>query len=94
MADEEETIQCMTAKEIKALAKPEFEANPDKFYPTKTFAKLGFHRARCPKCQSYFWRHTEKKELCGDSNCEGKYSFIGKGFLKEGQEPVTFAEAW
>ena len=94
MAEEEETVQCLTTKEIKALAKPEFAANPEKFYPTKTFEKLGYHRAQCPKCQCHYWRHTEKKETCGDSNCEGKYSFIGNGFLKEGQEKVTFAQAW
>jgi len=35
----------MTAKEIKKLAKPEFAANPDKFYPTEVFKKYGFHRA-------------------------------------------------
>jgi len=81
----------MSTKEIKALAKPEFAANPDKFYPTTTFRRLGFHRAQCPKCQAHFWRHTEKKELCGDSNCEGMYSFIGKGFSKK---KITYAEAW
>jgi hypothetical protein len=35
----------MTAKEIKALARPEFAANPEKFYPTETFKKMGFSRA-------------------------------------------------
>lgn len=83
----------MTAKEIKNLAKPEFAANPDKFYPTETFRKLGFHRANCPICKNNYWRHTEKKETCGDSNCDGKYSFIGNGFNKK-EEKLTFAEAW
>jgi hypothetical protein len=46
MADEEEkTVQCLTTKEIKALARPEFAANPEKFYPTKTLEKFGFSRA-------------------------------------------------
>ena len=40
----EEEIACLTTKEIKALARPEFAANPEKFYPTETFAKLGFSR--------------------------------------------------
>ena len=43
MADEE--VTCLTTKEIKALAKPEFAADPEKFYPTETFAKLGFERS-------------------------------------------------
>jgi alanyl-tRNA synthetase len=86
-------VQCLTTKEIKALARPEFAANPDKFYPIKTFEKLGFHRATCPKCECNFWRHSETRVTCGDSNCDGKYSFIGKGFNKDGKK-ITFAEAW
>lgn len=64
-------VQCLTTKEIKALARPEFAANPEKFYPTKTFEKLGFSRAQCPVCKNNYWRHTEKKTTCGDSNCDG-----------------------
>jgi len=37
-------------QEIKALARPEFQKNPEKFYPVETFAKIGFTRAQCPKC--------------------------------------------
>ena len=32
-ADEPQTVSSLSAKEIKKLAKPEFAANPDKFYP-------------------------------------------------------------
>jgi alanyl-tRNA synthetase len=71
MAEEEGTIKCLTAKEIKNLAKPEFAANPEKFYPVETFKKLGFSRASCPCCGNNYWRHTEKKVTCGDSNCDG-----------------------
>jgi alanyl-tRNA synthetase len=92
MEGDGDTIKCLSAKEIKALARPEFAANPEKFYPTKTFAKLGFSRAQCPKCQSNYWSRTPK-ESCGDSNCTGKYSFIGKGTNKDGKK-ITFAEAW
>jgi hypothetical protein len=68
----------MTAKEIKKLAKPEFAANPEKFYPTKVFKKYGFHRASCPKCGNNYWRRTEASDTCGDSSCVGTYTFIGK----------------
>jgi alanyl-tRNA synthetase len=84
MTEEEKTVQCLTTKEIKALAKPEFAANPDKFYPVETFKKLGFSRTTCPKCGHNFWRHSESRTTCGDSNCEGQYSFIGNGFLPKG----------
>ena len=93
MAEENDTVQCLTAKEIKALAKPEFEANPEKFYPTTVFAELGFTRNQCPKCANFYWRHSEARETCGDSNCEGKYHFIGNGLSKDGSK-MTYADAW
>jgi len=94
MADgEEKTVQCLTTKEIKALAKPEFAANPEKFYPTETFKKLGFHRAQCPVCGTYYWRRSKDRKTCGDSNCDEQYSFIGKGFSKDGKK-MTVADAW
>ena len=92
MAEGEETVQCLTTKEIKALARPEFASNPEKFYPTKTFEKLGYTRTQCKICKNNYWRHTESKTTCGDSNCDGKYSFIGDGIGKG--KKITFAEAW
>lgn len=56
-----------TYKELKNLAKPEFQKNPEKFYPTKVFEKFGFSRNQCPKCNAYYWRHSEKADVCGDS---------------------------
>lgn len=53
-------------QEVKALVRPEFEANPDKYYPTETFKKMGFSRSRC-KCGHYYWRKSEKSTTCGDS---------------------------
>ena len=61
-----DTIQCLTTKEIKALARPEFQANPEKFYPTNVFENIGFSRAQCD-CGNYYWRHTEERTNCGDS---------------------------
>jgi len=95
-----EFVACLSAKEIKKLAKPEFAANPDKFYPTGTLKKLGFHRASCPICGNNFWRHTEKRINCGDSQCEKKYTFIGVGTGKGRDQPnkpgekITYAGAW
>jgi len=98
--NEGEYVACLSAKEIKKLARPEFAANPDKFYPTATLRKLGFSRACCPSCSNHFWRHTEKKVTCGDSQCEKKYSFIGVGTGRGRERPdkparkITYAEAW
>jgi alanyl-tRNA synthetase len=92
MTDADDTVKCLSAKEIKALVKPEFAANPEKFYPVKTLTKLGFSRAQCPVSGEYFWRHSDKVKTCGDSNVEGKYSFIGNGFGKG--KKITYADAW
>lgn len=100
VAADGEFVACLSAKEIKALAKPEFAADPDRFYPTPTLKKLGFHRASCPSCKNNFWRHSEKRITCGDSQCEKKYSFIGVGVGKGREQPgrpaqkITYAEAW
>jgi alanyl-tRNA synthetase len=93
MADGDTEI-CLTTKEIKALARPEFAANPDNFYPTEVLRGMGFSRNQCPKCDNYYWRHTEARNTCGDSNCEGKYSFIGNGLAKDKTHKMTYADAW
>jgi alanyl-tRNA synthetase len=80
---------------MKALAKPEFEKNYQKYYPINTFQKIGFTRNQCPKCHHYYWRHSTKADTCGDSNCVGMYNFIGKGtgIGKTGTK-ITYLEAW
>ncbi len=89
------TVQCLSPKEMKALARPEFEKNYQLYYPVKTFEKIGFSRAQCPKCHHYYWRKSEKASTCGDSNCLEKYNFIGKGtgIGKEGVK-LTYEDAW
>jgi len=39
---------------------------------------MGYSRAQC-NCGHYYWRKSEKVTNCGDSQCVGKYTFIGKG---------------
>jgi len=58
---------------MKAMVRPEFQKNYKNYYPTKVMEKFKFSRAQCPKCQNYYWRHTEARDTCGDSNCVGKY---------------------
>jgi len=83
--EEEKQIACLTTKEIKALARPEFRNNPDKFYPTVLLRKFKFERYLCTKCDGYFWMHDscsptlKQTPVCGDSNCIGNYTFINRG---------------
>ena len=89
------TISIALLQEIKALARPEFEKYPERFYPVTTLTRFGFSRAQCPNCKHFFWRHSEKVEVCGDSQCVGKYSFIGVGCGKGKKgKKITYAEAW
>ena len=66
LAEDRGLSKLVCVQEIKALARPEFEANPEKFYPTKVFEGIGFTRSRC-KCGNYYWRHSETRATCGDS---------------------------
>jgi alanyl-tRNA synthetase len=78
--EEVKTVQALTTKELKKLIKPEFEKNPDKYYPTTTLRdKLGFHRNQCSKCHKFFWNLDKDRTICGDSGCVGQYEFIGTG---------------
>ena len=85
-------VKCLSVKELKALARPEFSKNPEKFYPVNIFAKIGFTRNQCPKCDNFYWRGSEERDTCGDSNCIGQYTFIGK--QQEGKKKMTYNEAW
>lgn len=95
-----EFVACLSAKEIKKLAKPEFAANPDKFYPTAMLKSLGFSRATCPACSNNYWRHSDKRDTCGDSQCVKKYTFIGVGTGKGRERPgkpatkISYSDAW
>lgn len=62
----EKEVKALTTKEIKELARPEFQQNPEKFYPVETFKKIGFSRAHC-KCGHYYWRYSDAQTTCGDS---------------------------
>jgi len=39
-----QTLLTHFVQEIKNLAKPEFQKNPEKFYPTDVFTNLGYSR--------------------------------------------------
>lgn len=79
------------------MIKPEFEANPDKYYPTTTLKdKLGFTRNKCEKSGKYFWNLDPKRTHCGDSGYDGEYEFIGTGTgIGAGRETkLTLKDVW
>lgn len=80
----------LTAKEIKAKARPEFASRPEVYYPTKVFQDFGFHRALCG-CGVHYWRRSPLQTTCGDSKCTGRYHFIGN---QSRQHTYTYTDAW
>ncbi len=62
-------------KKIKKQIIAESSKNPEKFYPVKALESFGLKRFKCKKCGVMFWSSKER-DVCGDTNCVGKYSFI------------------
>lgn len=56
---------------MKEIYRPKFRETPEKYYPTAVFEKFGYTRATCPVCGSIYWRRTEDRTTCGDSECVG-----------------------
>lgn len=84
----------MTAKEIKKKFRKEFQDNYEQYYPVEFFKSINFHRNKCHKCNNFFWSNQEKRDLCGDSNCVGQYTFIGKKNYMGKDEKFNLADAW
>lgn len=63
-------------KLIKKQMIEEASSHPEKYFPVETLKKLGLIRQTCKKCNVKFWSST-KRDICGDTNCVGSYTFIG-----------------
>ena len=87
-----ETVQGVTAKEIKKKYKPIFEERYKEFYPVAFFDSINFKRFKC-KCGKYYWSLNTRAD-CGDSSCVGSYQFIGTGVGIGKEKKITYAEAW
>lgn len=65
----------MPEEEIKKRFKEKAQQEPEKHYPVRVLLEEGFSRRLC-KCGNYFWAFGER-EVCGEPDCEGGYTFIG-----------------
>ncbi|MFC1801505.1 alanine--tRNA ligase [Nanoarchaeota archaeon] len=79
-----------TDKEIKKEFKIVARKNPEKYYPVEVLKKLGFKRAKCSKCGTFYWS-TGARKTCGDTACEGGFSFIGKSPAKR---KLDYVQTW
>ncbi len=59
-------------------------------YPVKTLEELGYKRNKCSKCNRYFWSQQET-DICGDTQCVGKLTFIGKSPCKT---EIKYLDVW
>ncbi|MBN2422940.1 alanine--tRNA ligase [Candidatus Woesearchaeota archaeon] len=83
----------LTDKELKKKYKPKFWAEPDKYYPTATLKKHGFHRNICKKCKKPFWNINPKREVCGDPVCSNAnaFDFINNSPAKRA---LSYIQVW
>ena len=80
-------------KLIKQQIIEEASSNPEKYFPVKSLEKMGLKRQKCNKCSVMFWSSVDR-EICGDTNCVGEYSFIGNSPAKVSMEFVEVYQKW
>jgi len=89
--------------ELKKKSLKMFQENPQKFYPISVFKEIGFVRAKCPICGSYYWHKNTniEQKTCGDSKyfkmnlhnrCMSKYTFIKP--KPSNLSLISYSQAW
>lgn len=77
--------------QLKQQIREEASSNPDKFFPTDVLRQKDFHRGKCKNCSTYFWSSDEEREVCGEPECSGGYTFINDSPTSE---EYSYIEAW
>ena len=80
----------LTDAELKEKFKKIASSDPDKYFPTKALASLGYSRHSCGKCKRFYWTTHKDQKTCGDPVCSGGYRFIGKPQGKK----LSYIDAW
>jgi alanyl-tRNA synthetase len=78
-------------KELKKWFFNECRKDPERHYPTRTLTELGYRRGTCTRCGTNFWSTDPGRTVCGNANCCGGFSFIGKSPAKN---RLTYTETW
>ena len=77
--------------ELKEEIKEEASQNPEKFFATDVLRAKGFNRGHCKNCGMYFWSFDEEREVCGEPECSGGYTFINDSPT---DKTFSYIEAW
>jgi len=80
----------MDDRALKKDFKKKASQNYQKYYAVDTLKSLGFTRKQCKKCGTYFWS-VKDRDICGDPECEGGYSFIENSPAKK---KLDFIQVW
>lgn len=79
-----------TDKELKKEFLKKASKDYENTYPVQSLKELGFERYKCKKCGRNFWNR-EKADICGDTQCVGKLTFIGETPAKN---KLDYIQVW
>ena len=77
--------------ELKEEIKEEASENPEKFFAVDILREKGFTRGQCENCGMYFWSKDENREVCGEPECSGGYTFINDSPT---EKTFSHTESW
>jgi alanyl-tRNA synthetase len=77
--------------ELKEEIKKEASENPEKFFATDVLREKGFSRGTCTNCGMKFWSLDEDREVCGEPECTGGYTFINDSPT---DKTLSYTKAW
>lgn len=83
-----------TLDELKAQIKEEASEHPEQFFPVSVLEDEGFHRDVCNNCGTTFWTTHIDREVCGEPDCSGGYTFIGDAPTEKTFDVVSAWNAW
>jgi alanyl-tRNA synthetase len=88
---EVEHVDMTELEKLKKQIKEEASQNPEKFFATEVLREKGFSRGECVNCGMFFWSSDEEREVCGEPECSGGYTFINDSPT---EKQFSYTEAW
>jgi alanyl-tRNA synthetase len=78
-------------EKLKEQIRKEASQNPEKFFAVDVLREKGFSRSECTNCRMHFWSSDEEREVCGEPECSGGYTFINNSPT---EKSYSYTEAW
>ncbi len=77
--------------ELKARITERSRDSPERFFAVDAIRRHGFVRDECRECGTMFWSQDGSREVCGEPDCAGGYTFIDDS---PASETFSIVEAW